>query len=73
MAPEIHENKKYDGKVTDLFASMVILFVIHVGTPPFTQATMDEPWYKTIASKNYDKFWKAHARGKDKDFASPDF
>ena len=35
MAPEIVEGKKYIGKVVDLFALGVILFVMRTGSYPF--------------------------------------
>ena len=42
MAPEIKEEKIYDGREVDIFALGVILFVIVVGTFPFTEARKDE-------------------------------
>jgi serine/threonine protein kinase len=40
MAPEICENKPYDGKKVDLFAAAVCLFIMKGGIPPFGEASL---------------------------------
>ena len=44
-----------------------------VGTPPFTRATKNDPYYKLIAEENYNGFWKAHARFFPSGFFTNDF
>lgn len=39
MAPEIQEEKPYKGEVVDIFAAMIILFIMVSGNPPFMEAT----------------------------------
>lgn len=36
MAPEINQKIPYDGKLVDIFAAGVILFIIYTGSPPFS-------------------------------------
>ena len=38
MAPEILDDKKYDGRKIDIFATGVIIFVIVIGIFPFGKA-----------------------------------
>lgn len=61
MAPEIHLQKPYDGKVVDLFASAIILFVILTQRPPFASANPTDPHYRLIATGNAQVFWQAHS------------
>ncbi len=44
-----------------------------VGTPPFTKAVKNDPYYRLIINKENDKFWNAHARFKPVGFFSDDF
>ena len=48
MAPEIREEKVYDGRQVDIFALGVILFVLVLGIFPFTEAKKEEENYKLI-------------------------
>lgn len=34
------------------------------GTPPFEQATSDDAYYKNIAEKKWEVFWKYHSQNK---------
>lgn len=36
MAPEIVLKKEYNGTKVDIFSAGVILFILHVGSPPFS-------------------------------------
>ncbi len=45
MAPEIKENKTYDGIKIDLFSMAVILYIIVKGSFPFREAKTDEYYY----------------------------
>jgi len=38
MAPEINQKIPYDGKLVDIFAAGVILFIVYAGSPPFSAA-----------------------------------
>ena len=58
MAPEINENKIYDGKKTDVFALGVIIFMICVGNCPFQAAKRSNYFYNILMSKNYDQYWQ---------------
>ena len=74
MAPEIHLQKPYDGKVVDLFASAIILFVILTQRPPFASANPKDPHFRLIASGNASVFWQAHAEAEGgNDIYSADF
>ena len=73
MAPEIHNGELYDGKSVDLFAAGVLLFILLSGNPPFRAATLYDPLYKLIASKNYVVFWNFHSKSKPIGFYSDDF
>ena len=48
MAPEIHLKQPYSGTSIDLFASAIILFIMYVGTPPFSKAHSSDPYYKLL-------------------------
>lgn len=69
MAPEIHAKLPYDGKSVDLFAAAIVLFIMFAGSPPFSKATTNDPYYKLISSNKNDIFWKFHAKHK----GNPDF
>jgi serine/threonine protein kinase len=48
MAPEIKEQKTYDGKKADMFSAGVILFIIVQGIFPFSEAKPSEYFYNMI-------------------------
>lgn len=48
MAPEIHLKMPYSAESVDLFASAIVLFIMVVGTPPFTRADTKDPYYNLI-------------------------
>eukprot|EP01015_Nassula_variabilis_P027431 TRINITY_DN5618_c0_g1_i3.p1 TRINITY_DN5618_c0_g1~~TRINITY_DN5618_c0_g1_i3.p1 ORF type:complete len:276 (-),score=60.80 TRINITY_DN5618_c0_g1_i3:213-1040(-) len=39
-------------------------FIMVAGTPPFSRAKPDDPYYKLIVNNRHDTFWAAHARNK---------
>lgn len=45
MAPEIQEQKTYDGRKSDIFSLGVILFVVVLCKFPFSKAQKDEYYY----------------------------
>ena len=73
MAPEINEKKAYKGESVDLFAAGIILFIMLSGSPPFSKACLQDPYYKLIAQKKFEQFWKAHERFKGANFFSQTF
>jgi len=62
MAPEILNQTKYDGELTDVFAAGVILFICLAGFPPFQNASKDDWWFDKLMKKKYKLFWMAHER-----------
>jgi serine/threonine protein kinase len=72
MAPEIHEEKAYDGASVDLFAAGIILFIMKSGHPPFGSATKSDNYYKAFMKKP-KKFWKVHSKNHEKGFYSKEF
>ena len=65
MAPEIHEEKAYNGAQVDLFALAIILFILVSGHPPFNTAEVTaDPFYKAIAQNKSHSFWRVHSKNK---------
>lgn len=58
MAPEIKEQKKYDGMQIDIFSTGVILFIIVQGIFPFQEAKKDEYYYNLLLKGDYHTYWK---------------
>lgn len=50
----------YNRKV-DIFSCGVILFILVTGHPPFQQALPTDRWFKGLAKKRYEQFWKSHS------------
>lgn len=69
MSPEILAGKEYSGHAADLFASVVILFILLSQHPPFVKAEPADRYYKRIVEGKIDKFWKVY---EDEGF-SPEF
>jgi len=44
-APEIYRGEKYSGEKVDIFAAGVILFIMTVGHPPFSNANELDLYY----------------------------
>ena len=73
MAPEIREQKPYDGFAVDLFAAGIVVFLMLSGTPPFANAMISDPWYKAFNNKN-STFWSGQQKyKKTANFFSEDF
>jgi len=73
MAPEIHVEAPYKGREVDLFAAAIILFIMMAQHPPFTMATVKDPFYKLIAGNRSDLFWKTHSQDKPVGYYSEEF
>jgi len=56
-SPELLQKKPYLGIPSDIFSLGVSLFVLVTGKMPFKHALVDDPYYKEIVAKNYDKYW----------------
>lgn len=63
MAPEIHEQKPYDGVKVDLFSAAIICFILTTGRPPFMRAEKTNPHYQQIITRNWTSFWRSHEIG----------
>ena len=75
-APEIHKlthlsnsgeddelyGQGYSGRLADIFALGVILFTLHFGVPPFSEATKDDRLYKLLTFKSNSADKKAVMR-----------
>ena len=73
MAPEIHLGQDYEGTKIDIFSAAIILFIMVSEHPPFTAARPDDPFYRCLAAKRSDVFWKTHLKEKNQDFYSEGF
>jgi len=58
MAPEIKEQKTYDGAQIDIFSTGVILFIIVQGIFPFQEAKKDEFYYNLLMKGDLETYWK---------------
>ena len=52
MAPEIIEQKPYDGLKADVFSLGIILFTLVLGNFPFSEASCDDKLYNLLNSTN---------------------
>merc|ERR1711907_882893 len=59
MAPEIRQQKVHDGRKADVFAAGVILFTLVHGIFPFQEASVNDKYYKLLASGDHDIYWAA--------------
>ena len=64
MAPEIHLLHPYEGSQVDIFAAAIILFIMVAQHPPFTTAQPSDPFYRCLAGKRGDIFWRTHCKSK---------
>jgi len=74
-APEMSSGEPYDGRLVDVYASGVLLFIMMSGSPPYQGEEIQdkEPWFKCLVKKQYETFWKLHSRNKLPGFYSEDF
>jgi serine/threonine protein kinase len=49
LAPEMLENKPFDGHATDLWAAGITLFIMLVGVAPFSMAQLSDKRFETIS------------------------
>jgi hypothetical protein len=57
MAPEIKNKIPYDGELSDVFSSGVILFILSQGIYPFKEACLTDPYFRVLSEGNYDDYW----------------
>lgn len=62
MAPEIVQQRPYDGAAVDTWAAGVVLFIMLCGNPPFQIAAQQDWWFRKCSRGNYLAFWRAHER-----------
>lgn len=62
-APELVLKARYSNQA-DVFALGVCLFVMLCARQPFKVASSSDPWYKCIATKQFDKYWRSHKSSK---------
>jgi len=58
-APELVLKARYSNQA-DVFALGVCLFVMLCARQPFKVASASDPWYKCIATRQFDKYWRSH-------------
>ena len=74
MAPEIHEEKPYNGRQVDLFSLGIILFILVAQSPPFNVAIIQQdPFYRAIANNKCASFWRVHSKSKPSGYFSEEF
>lgn len=64
MSPEILLGEEYSPAAADLFAAGIILFIMVAQHPPWTNASVKDPFYRLIASNRASHFWAAHSKKK---------
>ena len=57
-APEICENKLYDGYQADIFSLGVILYKLYNGNKPFKESSKKDHFYQYIMDEDYKNYWK---------------
>jgi serine/threonine protein kinase len=62
MAPEILEDRCFNGVKVDIFALGVLLFCLQSSKLPFVSAKASDPWYKHIRNNDFETFWELHER-----------
>lgn len=58
-APELVLKARYSNQA-DVFALGVCLFVMLCARQPFKIASANDPWYKCIATRQFEKYWRSH-------------
>ena len=49
--------KGYDGVKADIFQLGLLFYIFVAGAPPFTEAQINDPWFKPILAGKWDVFW----------------
>ena len=72
MPPEVGV-KPYQSANVDLFALGVIIFILKTGYQPFSEANMNDEFFKLLSCNRVDTFWQQHTRLNSPGFFSNDF
>ena len=59
LTPEMHMNKEYEGKYTDLFACAIVIFILVTRQAPFQLARSNDSMFKLLIDKKFDEYWSA--------------
>ena len=62
-APEITQNKFYEGEAADIFSLGVVLFIMRSYNPPFKNANLNDPHYSLLVN-NETRFWDICGKNK---------
>jgi serine/threonine protein kinase len=62
MAPELLANLPYKTKAVDLFAAIVLLFIMITQRCPFEKADPNDELYSFVILKDWEGFWEHHAK-----------
>ena len=60
-APEINMAKVYLGEKADVFSAGICLFLMMVGSAPFREASLKDPYYKLLSKKDKSAYWAIYA------------
>ncbi len=61
-APEINMEKQYLGVKADLFSAGICLFLMVVGSAPFREASLRDPYYKLLSRKDKSAYWAIYGQ-----------
>ena len=64
MAPEVLQNKTYNGQAVDVFRAGVVLFMMVSRSKAFLTTAKDDAYYTKIRENRPSRFWKLHSVGK---------
>ncbi|CAK4665170.1 hypothetical protein LEN26_003718 [Aphanomyces euteiches] len=61
MAPEVYHGRKYDPAAADMWSLGILLFILHVGSPPVESTSPDDDRFKIIQTQGIRgliRLWK---------------
>lgn len=60
LAPEQHNNERYDAFEVDIFSLGVTIFTLVAGNMPFSEASKEEEFYVNFINESPEIFWDMH-------------